>query len=73
MDDIRAFRQTLVYLIHAQQILLQVAMYLFFKLIHFGLLLVNHYGCAGDGNHNHAVGLTHRLIAEANAHDSIGA
>ena len=35
--------------------------------------LVNHNGCAADGNHNHTVGLSHRLVAEANSHDGIGA
>ena len=34
---------------------------------------VNHNGCAADGDHDHAVGLSHRLIAEANAHDGIDA
>ena len=34
---------------------------------------VNNNGSAADGDHNHAVGLTHRLIAKANAHDGIGA
>ena len=33
---------------------------------------VNDYSCAGDGNHDHTIGLTHRLIAKANANDSIG-
>ena len=30
--------------------------------------LVNHYGCAGDGDHDHAVGLAHRLVAKANSY-----
>ena len=37
------------------------------------LNLINHYGGAGYGDHDHAAGLSECLVAEADTDDGIGA